>query len=116
MVALGGILKKQVFTAGEAGPEAVMPLTGRGGQMLRDALGMNERGSRGNIYLTVNAGLGTNPDELSQVIVNSIKRYEKRNGSVFQGPLVSVAANAAGVTSTDSGATTFNRVRSLRSG
>ena len=64
----------------------------------------------------MNAGLGTNPDELSQVIVNSIKRYEKRNGSVFQGPLVSVAANVSGATSTDSGATTFNRIRSLRSG
>jgi len=116
-LALGGILKKQVFTAGEAGPEAVMPLTGRGGEMLRDALGLNNGGaSRGDIYLTVNAGLGTNPDELSQIIVNSIKRYEKRNGSVFQGPLVSVASNAAGVTSSDSGATTFNRFKSLRSG
>jgi hypothetical protein len=115
-LALGGILNKQVFTAAEAGKEAIIPLdSGRGARMLRDALGTGG-GSQQNIYLTVNAGLGTNPDELSQVIVNSIKRYEKRNGSVFQGPLVSVASNAAGVTSTDSGATTFNRVRSLRSG
>ena len=115
-LALGGILKKQVFTAAEAGKEAIIPLdSGRGARMLRDALGTGG-GSTQVINLTVNAGLGTNPDELSQVIVNSIKRYEKRNGSVFQGPLVSVAANAAGVTSTDSGATTFNRVRSLRSG
>jgi len=115
-LALGGILKQPTFVAGEAGKEAVIPLeSGSAMRILRDAIG-GGGGSTQNIYLTVHAGLGTNPDELSQVIVNSIKRYEKRNGAVFQGPIVSVAANAAGVTSTDSGATTFNRVRSLRSG
>jgi hypothetical protein len=115
-LALGGILKQPTFVAGEAGREAVIPLeSGSAMRILRDAVG-GGGGSTQNIYLTVHAGLGTNPDELSQVIVNSIKRYEKRNGAVFQGPIVSVAANAAGVTSTDSGATTFNRVRSLRSG
>jgi hypothetical protein len=50
------------------------------------------------------------------VIVNSIKRYEKRNGAVFQGPLVTTAANATGLTDSASGATTFNRIRTLRSG
>jgi hypothetical protein len=115
-LALGGILNKQVFTAAEAGKEAIIPLdSGRGARMLRDALGTGG-GSTQVINLTVNAGLGTNPDELSRVIVDSIKRFEKRNGSVFQGPLVSVASNAAGVTSSDSGATTFNRFKSLRSG
>jgi hypothetical protein len=114
-LALGGILKKQVFTAGEAGPEAVMPLTGRGGEMLRDALGLNNGGaSRGDIYLTVNAGLGTNPDELSRVIVDSIKRYERRNGQVFSGPLVAATSTAAGVTSTTSG--DFNFLRAARRG
>jgi hypothetical protein len=113
-LALGGILKKQVFTAGEAGPEAVMPLTGRGGEMLRDALGLGGSGSRGDIYLTVNAGLGTNPDELSRVIVDSIKRYERRNGQVFSGPLVAATSTAAGVTSTASG--DFNFVRAARRG
>jgi hypothetical protein len=115
-LALGGILKQPTFVAGEAGKEAVIPLeSGSAMRILRDAIG-GGGGSTQNIYLTVHAGLGTNPDELSQVIVNSIKRYEKRNGSVFQGPLVSVAANVSGATSTDSGATTFNRIRSLRSG
>jgi len=115
-LALGGILRQPTFVAGEAGKEAVIPLeSGSAMRILRDAIG-GGGGSTQVINLTVNAGLGTNPDELSQVIVNSIKRYEKRNGAVFQGPIVSVAANAAGVTSTDSGATTFNRVRSLRSG
>ena len=115
-LALGGILKQPTFVAGEAGKEAVIPLeSGSAMRILRDAIG-GGGGSTQNIYLTVHAGLGTNPDELSQVIVNSIKRYEKRNGAVFQGPIVSVAANAAGVTSTVSNDTTFNRVRSLRSG
>lgn len=115
-LALGGILKQPTFVAGEAGKEAVIPLeSGSAMRILRDAIG-GGGGSTQVINLTVNAGLGTNPDELSQVIVNSIKRYEKRNGSVFQGPLVSVAANVSGATSTDSGATTFNRIRSLRSG
>jgi hypothetical protein len=115
-LALGGILKQPTFVAGEAGKEAVIPLeSGSAMRILRDAIG-GGGGSTQVINLTVNAGLGTNPDELSQVIVNSIKRYEKRNGAVFQGPIVSVAANAAGVTSTASDAATFNRVRSLRSG
>jgi len=115
-LALGGILKQPTFVAGEAGKEAVIPLeSGSAMRILRDAIG-GGGGSTQVINLTVHAGLGTNPDELSQVIVNSIKRYEKRNGAVFQGPIVSVAANAAGVTSTVSNDTTFNRVRSLRSG
>jgi hypothetical protein len=115
-LALGGILRQPTFVAGEAGKEAVIPLeSGSAMRILRDAIG-GGGGSTQVINLTVNAGLGTNPDELSQVIVNSIKRYEKRNGAVFQGPIVSVAANAAGVTSTASDAATFNRVRSLRSG
>jgi hypothetical protein len=83
-LALGGILNKQVFTAGEAGPEAVMPLTGRGGAMLRDALGMNEQ--RGATYnITVNAGMGTNGAEVGREIVEAIKVFERRNGPVFAG-------------------------------
>jgi hypothetical protein len=94
----------------------VIPLeSGSAMRILRDAIG-GGGGSTQNIYLTVHAGLGTNPDELSQVIVNSIKRYEKRNGAVFQGPIVSTLANTSGATSTASDAATFNKVRSLRSG
>ena len=112
-MAAGGILKRQVFTAGEAGREAVIPLgSGEAMGIMRDALG----GGGATYNIVVNAGLGTNPDDLSRVIVESIKRYEKRNGAVFQGPLVSTAANSAGKTSGVSTATDFNRVRSLRSG
>lgn len=118
-LAFGGILKKTVFAAGEMGPEAVIPLQSQGAwNMLRDAAmasGGNARGG-GDIYLTVNAGLGTNPDELSRVIVDSIKRYERRNGQVFSGPLVPATATASGVTSTLSGASDFNRLVQARRG
>jgi hypothetical protein len=115
-LALGGILRQPTFVAGEAGKEAVIPLeSGSAMRILRDAIG-GGGGSTQVINLTVNAGLGTNPDELSQVIVNSIKRYEKRNGAVFQGPLVTTTANATGSTDPTTGATTFNKIRTLRSG
>jgi hypothetical protein len=114
---MGGILKKQVFTAGEAGAEAVIPLNSTSAMnMLRDAVGGGGGGTTNVYNLTVNAGLGTDPDELGRTIVESIKRYEKRNGAVFQGPIVTTLANAAGKTSTASAATDFNRAKTLRSG
>jgi len=113
--AKGGILMQPTFVAGEAGREAIIPLdSGNAGRILRDALGGGGGGQV--INLTVNAGLGTNPDELSRIIVESIKRYEKRNGAVFQGPLVTTAANVSGKTDVTTGATTFNKIRTLRSG
>ena len=118
-LAMGGILKKTVFAAGEAGPEAVIPLDSQAAwNMLRDAATATSggKGGGGDIYLTVNAGLGTNPDELSRVIVDSIKRYERRNGQVFSGPLVQSTTTAAGVASTASGATDFNFIKASRRG
>lgn len=107
-LAAGGILKKQVFTAGESGREAIIPLgSSEAMGIMRDALG----GGRGNTtyVLNVNAGLGTNPDELGRVIVESIKKFEKRNGQVFAGP--QIQATSAGV-STNGG----TQSRSLRMG
>ena len=117
-MAMGGILKRQVFTAGEAGPEAVIPLGSNSAMsMLRDAIGGGGGGGAAPTYnIVINAGLGTDPDDLGRVIVESIKRYEKRNGAVFQGPIVTTLANAAGKTSTASAATDFNRAKTLRSG
>ena len=105
-MAAGGILKRQVFTAGEAGREAVIPLgSSEAIGIMRDALG----GGGGNTtyVLNIQAGLGTNPDELGRVIVESIKKFEKRNGQVFAGP--QIQATSAGV-STNGGTQT----RSLR--
>ena len=102
-LAAGGILKRQVFTAGEAGREAVIPLgSSEAMGIMRDALG----GGGGTTYnLVINAGLGTNPDELGRTIVESIKKFEKRNGQVFAGP--QIQATSAGV-STNGGTQTRN--------
>jgi hypothetical protein len=106
MLAAGGILKRQVFTAGEAGREAVIPLgSSEAMNILRQAVGGGGGGATYN--LVINAGLGTNPDELGRTIVESIKKFEKRNGQVFAGP--QIQATSAGV-STNGGTQT----RSLR--
>jgi len=116
-LAMGGILKKQVFTAGEAGAEAVIPLNSTSAMnMLRDAVGGGGGGTTNVYNLTVNAGLGTDPDELGRTIVESIKRFEKRNGQAFSAPLLSVTQNVAGQTSGGSTKTDFNRVTTLRKG
>jgi hypothetical protein len=105
-MAAGGILKRQVFTAGEAGREAVIPLgSSEAMNILRQAVGGGGGGTTYN--LVINAGLGTNPDELGRTIVESIKKFEKRNGQVFAGP--QIQATSAGV-STNGGTQT----RSLR--
>ena len=115
-LALGGILKQPTFVAGEAGKEAVIPLeSGSAMRILRDAVG-GGGGSTQVINLTVNAGLGTNPDELGRVIVDVLKRYERRNSKVFEAPLVRAAADAGGVTTTVSTGGTFNRVVPARGG
>jgi len=107
-MAAGGILKRQVFTAGEAGREAVIPLgSSEAMNILRQAVGGGGGGATYN--LVINAGLGTNPDELGRVIVESIKKFEKRNGQVFAGP--QIQATSAGV-STNGG----TQSRSLRMG
>lgn len=123
-LAKGGILKQTVFAAGEMGPEAVIPLGTRGGaNILRDALLGTGPGARaqqqagGTYNITVNAGLGTNPDELSRVIVESIRRFEKRNGRVFSGPLLSQTVNTSNQTDPTTGSpTTFTTIRAARLG
>jgi hypothetical protein len=57
---------------GEAGPEAVIPLSGA------NSVGM---GSTYNI--TVNAGIGTNGAQVGRDIVEAIRKYERSSGQVF---------------------------------
>lgn len=106
MLAEGGIVRSPTLAmVGEAGPEAVIPL--------------NKLNSGGSTYnIVVNAGLGTNPDELSRVIVDSIKYYERRNGQVFTGPLVPTVRTASGslAQAASSGPTDFNRISQRRRG
>jgi hypothetical protein len=71
-MAAGGIVTKPTLALiGEAGPEAVVPLSGRNAGM-------------GNTYnISVNAGIGTNGVQVGKEIVDAIKRFEKTSGPVF---------------------------------
>ena len=57
---------------GEAGPEAVIPLSGS------KAMGIGS-----NYYITVNAGIGTSGAQVGREIVDAIKKFEKTSGPVF---------------------------------
>jgi len=72
MMAAGGIVTRPTIAMiGEAGPEAVVPLSGRNAGM-------------GNTYnINVNAGMGTNGAQVGKEIVDAIKRFEKTSGPVF---------------------------------
>jgi hypothetical protein len=71
-MAAGGIVTGPTLALiGEAGPEAVVPLSGRNAGM-------------GNTYnLTVNAGMGADGASIGREIVDIIKRYERVSGPVF---------------------------------
>jgi len=70
--ATGGIVNKPTLALiGEAGPEAVVPLSGR------------NAGMGATINLTVNAGMGADGASIGREIVDIIKRYERVSGPVF---------------------------------
>jgi hypothetical protein len=69
-MAEGGIVTGPTLALiGEAGPEAVIPLS-RGG------------GVGTTINLTVNAGMGTDGGDVGRQIVDALRQYERRNGPV----------------------------------
>ena len=71
-MAAGGIVTRPTLALiGEAGPEAVVPLSGRGA------------GMGTTINLTVNAGMGADGASIGREIVDIIKRYERVSGPVF---------------------------------
>jgi len=71
-MAAGGIVTKPTLALiGEAGPEAVVPLSGR------------NAGMGTTINLTVNAGMGADGAVIGREIVDLIKRYERVSGPVF---------------------------------
>lgn len=71
-LATGGIvLGPTLALIGEAGPEAVIPLSGRNAPT---GMTMN---------VTVNAGIGTDGAEVGRQIVDALKSYERRNGRVY---------------------------------
>jgi TP901 family phage tail tape measure protein len=67
----GGIVTRPIVgMIGEAGPEAIIPLS--------------KANRMGNTYnITVNAGMGTDGSQVGEQIVNAIKRYERTSGPVF---------------------------------
>lgn len=67
----GGIVNRPtVAMIGEAGPEAVVPLSRMGK-------------SGGTYNITVNAGMGADGNAIGKQIVDAIKRYERASGPVF---------------------------------
>ena len=71
MMAAGGIVTSPTLAMiGEAGPEAVIPLS----QMGNMGGGMN---------ITVNAGLMSTPDQIGQLIIEAIQKAQRRSGQVF---------------------------------
>jgi len=70
-MASGGIVNSPTWAMiGEAGPEAVIPLS-RMGQM------------GGGMSITVNAGLISTPDQIGQDIITAIQKAQRRSGQVF---------------------------------
>lgn len=79
LMASGGIVTSPThIIAGEAGPEAIIPLS----QMGNIGGGMN---------ITVQAGLVSTPEQIGQDIILAIQKAQRRSGQVF--------ANATGVAS-----------------
>ena len=71
MMANGGIVNSPTLAMiGEAGPEAVIPLSKMGNM-------------GGGINITVNAGLVSTPDQIGQEIIQAIQKAQRRSGPVF---------------------------------
>jgi len=83
--ATGGIVNRPTFALiGESGPEAVIPLNRTRGNSPLPMTGGGRAGGTGSIInLTVNAGMGTQGAEVGRQIVDALKAYERRNGSVY---------------------------------
>lgn len=73
LMADGGVVTRATsIIAGEAGPEAIIPL---------DRLG--SMGMGGGINVTVQASLVSTPDQIGQDIIQAILKSQRRSGAVF---------------------------------
>jgi TP901 family phage tail tape measure protein len=79
-LAKGGIVTGPTFALiGEAGPEAVVPLSG---PYMPDFL-QNDGNGGTTINISVQAGLVSSPDQVGAQIIEAIRRAERRSGQVF---------------------------------
>lgn len=79
-LAQGGIVTGPTLAlVGEAGPEAVVPLSG---PYMPDFL-RDQGGGDTYIQIQVQAGLVSSPDQVGQQIIEAIRRAERRSGQVF---------------------------------
>jgi len=86
--AMGGpVAAGKAYLVGERGPEVVVMGQQSGYVVPNHSLSMTGGGPAGvggtNINLTVNAGMGTSGAEVGRQIVDALKAYERRNGSVY---------------------------------
>jgi TP901 family phage tail tape measure protein len=87
--AMGGpVAARTAYLVGERGPELFVP--GFSGNIIpNNQLGtVPAMGARGGasggmvVNLTVNAGMGANGDDIGRQVVDSLRRYERRNGPI----------------------------------
>jgi hypothetical protein len=88
--AMGGpVAARSAYLVGERGPELFVP--GFAGNIIpNNQLGavptMSSRGGGASggmvVNLTVNAGMGANGDDIGRQVVDSLRRYERRNGPI----------------------------------
>ncbi|HEY7822129.1 MAG TPA: hypothetical protein VIG24_04825, partial [Acidimicrobiia bacterium] len=73
-LATGGIVTAPTMALiGEAGPEAVVPLSGRNAPAMGNT----------TVNVTINAGMGTDGAEVGRQVVEAVRKYERRSGPVF---------------------------------
>jgi hypothetical protein len=73
LMAEGGVVTKATtITAGEAGPEAIIPLDK-----------MASMGFGGGMNITVQAGIVSTPEQVGQEIISAILKSQRRSGAVF---------------------------------
>ena len=74
----GPVSKGKAYTVGEAGPETFIPATS--GRIARHGGSGGGTGSVNNI--TINAGLGSDPNAISKAVVEALKRYDRSTGPI----------------------------------
>jgi hypothetical protein len=86
----GPVMANKAYLVGERGPEVLVMGSQSGMIVPNNELPMASGGySAGKaagaspIYLTVNAGMGTQGAEVGRQIVDALKAYERRNGAVY---------------------------------